>query len=203
VLTTFTRIAPPRAAERAGLYAIKVAPATAEAIASARRTGARVEPVSLDLPLLRVSTVNVRHSLGDAELRLLLPIANQITWLDLAGTRVSDAGMNVVAEMRNLTRLDLANTAVTDAGTRALSGLRRLEYVNLRGTRVGDGTLATLTQLPALRSLYLWETSVTDAGVDGLRAAKPTVRVVGAAPATVAKPPRFADDPGKQRKARP
>ena len=192
VLTTFTRIAPPRAAERAGLYAIDVAPATAAAIASARRTGARVEPISLDLPLLRVTTVNVRHSLGDAELRLLLPIANQIAWLDLAGTRVSDAGMSVVAEMRNLTRLDLANTAVTDAGTRALSGLRRLEYLNLRGTRVGDGTLATLTQLPALRSLYLWETSVTDAAVDGLRAAKPTVRVVGAAPATVPKPPRFA-----------
>ena len=45
-------------------------------------------------------------------------------------------------------------------------------------------TLATLTQLPALRSLYLWETSVTDAAVDGLRAAKPTMRVVRAAPAT-------------------
>lgn len=200
VQTTFTRIAPLRAAARAGVYAIEVAPASAAAIASARRTGARVESIALDLPLLHVSTVNVRRSLGDAELRHLLPVAKQITWLDLAGTRVSDTGMNVVAEMRNLTRLDLANTAITDAGARRLSGLKRLEYLNLRGTRVRDGALATVEQLPSLRSLYLWETAVTDAAIDRLRAAKPTVRVVRAAPATAVAPKatRVANDPRKE-----
>ena len=201
VLTTFTRIAPPRAAERAGVYVIEVAPASAAAIAAVRRTGARVESISLDLPLLHVSTINVRGSLGDAELRGMLPVAEQITWLDLSGTRVSDAGMNVVAEMRNLTRLDLSKTAVTDAGTRRLSGLKRLEYLNLRGTRVSDSTLAAMKQIPSLRSLYLWETSVTDAAIDGLRAANPTVRVVRAAPATevVPKTPRYGDDAKKQQ----
>lgn len=202
VLTTFGRIAPPRAAERAGVYAIDVAPASAAAIAAVRRTGARVESISRDLPLLHVSTVNVRDSFGDAELRRMLPVADQITSLDLAGTRVSDAGMSAIAGMRNLTRLDLANTAVTDAGARQLSGLTRLEYLNLRRTRVGDSTLRALQEMPSLRRLYLWEASVTDAGIDALRAVNPMVRVVRAAPASAVVPrvPRDGDDARKQKR---
>jgi uncharacterized membrane protein len=100
---------------------------------------------------------------GDAELASLAPLAANLRWLDLAGTRVTDVGLGHLAAMPNLVRLHLERTGITDDGLESLSGLKDLEYLNLYATKVTDTGLAALVGLPKLRQLYLWQTGVTPA----------------------------------------
>jgi uncharacterized membrane protein len=182
--THLARIARPRETRRSGIYAIEAPPADARAVAALRRAGVEVEPVAEDLQLLQITAVNVRDAFDDAWLRRLLPVAAQVTWLDLSGTRVSDAGLATLGQLPNLTRLSLGNTAVSDAGLRHLAGLTRLEYLNLFDTRVSDGGLDALRTLGGLRVIYLWGTRVSPEGRAALQGSSRTLRVFGgAAPA--------------------
>lgn len=178
VSTLLLRLAPPRPEKKRGVYALTAASADPKAVAAVRRMGFRVQEVAADLSLLHVTAVNIRAGVGDAELDALLPIAPQITWLDLGGTRVGDAGIAVVARMPNLTRLFLEGTAVGDEGLRHLKGLRHLEYLNLHDTRVSDAGIEHLAGLEGLQSVYLWQTDVSPEGVRRLKQARGQLDVV-------------------------
>src|SRR5262245_37392912 len=73
--------------------------------------------------------------------------------------------------------VDLDTTKVTDAGLRELKELKSLQLLNLSGTKVTDAGLKELKELKSLRSLYLRHTKVTDAGVKELQAALPRLRI--------------------------
>ena len=182
VATLFNRVAPPRPERKVGIYALQAAPADARALAALRAAGYGIDRIAQDVELLRVTAVNLRSAVGDEEMKHLLPVAEQITWLDLAGTRVGNEGMAVVARMPNLTRLSLQRTAVGDEGLRRLAGLRNLEYLNLFGSQVGDAGLGQLAGLRALKTVYLWQTRVSAEGVARLEAALPGVKVILGAP---------------------
>jgi YHS domain-containing protein/uncharacterized membrane protein len=122
--------------------------------------GVVIELVSLGQPWLSVNAAVVT-SFGDAELAQLGPLAANIAVLNLAGTKVTDAGLAELARMPNLQRLRLERTAVTDAGLAHLANHQKLEYLNLWGTGISDAGLEPLTRLPSLRQLYLWRTNVT------------------------------------------
>ena len=98
---------------------------------------------------------------GDAQLAKLGPLGPNLRWLDLAGTRVTDAGLASLAAMPHLVRLHLERTAVTDAGLESVASLTNLRYLNLYGTAVTDTGLEALRRLPELKQLYLWQTKVT------------------------------------------
>jgi YHS domain-containing protein/uncharacterized membrane protein len=104
----------------------------------------------------------------DEHLARLAPIANNLRWLDLGGTAVTDAGLAQVASMPNLTRLYLQQTAVTDAGLPSLEGLQELNYLNLYGAPITDAGLASLRKLPRLRQVFLWQTQVTPSQASAL-----------------------------------
>lgn len=178
VETLFRRIAPPRGEEATGLYAIEVEPADGAALAALRNAGFQVNPIAEDIPLLQVTTINLRQRLVDADLARLGPIAEQVAWLDLGGTRVGDSGLGVVTEMPHLMRLYLNGTGVTDAGLRHLTGLEKLEYLNLYGTRISDDGIEHLEKLRGLRTLYLWQTDVTEDGIDRLRGSLPGTEII-------------------------
>lgn len=87
--------------------------------------------------------------------------------LRLAETRVTDAGLERLRELRSLRELDLYFAEFfTDDGVAALSGLQRLERLNLRGTRVTSRAFETLAKLTALRSLDISYSQIDDAGVE-------------------------------------
>jgi uncharacterized membrane protein len=109
---------------------------------------------------------------GDAELQKLESVGNDLFWLDLSRTGISDAGLKVLAKMPNLERLDLRGTAVGDDGVRAVAGLKNLETLSLYGTRVTDAGLEALQGLPSLRRLYVGGTAVTEPGLEALRKAR-------------------------------
>jgi len=183
-----------------------------EVIGRVEEAGATLMPIAQDTPELRFSALNVAKEFKDDQLAVLKPAADQILWMDLARTQVTDKGLAALAPMKNLTRLHLENTKITDAGLAHLSGLTNLEYINLYGTQVSDKGIATLAKLPKLQKLFVWQSKVTDKGVEALAAKLPnaeinngwkadtkTVEVAAATPA--AKPATPA--PAKPAPAKP
>ena len=129
---------------------------------------------------------------GDAQLRELASVGENLTLLDLSRTRVTDAGLAALTKMPGLRRLQLQETNVTDAGLLSIKMLPRLEVLNLYDTHVTDGGLAALAPLPKLRRLYVWRTAVTAAGEARLRQLLPNLEIVAADPIpklAVAVPP--------------
>ena len=182
-------------------------PAVAAAMQKVNATGASLMPIAADAKAYRFTALNVAKEFGDAGLEPLGPIADKIASLDIARSKVTDAGLKAVAGMKHLKELHLEGTAIGDAGLDQLKGLSELEYLNLYGTKVTDAGIAKLASLTKLKSLYLWQSGVTKAGVTALKAklasthintgwtaeddAKP-VAVVAAAPAAAAPAPAAA-----------
>lgn len=157
--------------------AIQVPPADPQALEALAAYGVLAMPLSVETNLLQIQAINVRDRFGDEQMDLLDPVAEQIAWLNLGNTQVTDAGLAAVAGFTNLSRLHLEKTKVTDAGLTHLSDLKYLSYLNLYGTAVSNAGLAHLETLNNLKSLYVWESNVTAAGADSLRSALPEVDV--------------------------
>lgn len=176
--------------------AAAVGPAPQEAIDAIVATGAVAGPLSQDNALLQVGFHLLGDSVTDETLKVLEPVKEQVTWLNLAGTAITDDGLAQIAALPNLTRLHLEKTAIGDAGLDHLAGLQQLEYLNLYATKVTDAGVDKLTGLSGLHKLYLWQSEVTDAGADKLRAAIPEIDInmgVEAAPPEPEKTAETAD----------
>lgn len=162
------------------------APAALKAITDA---GGMALPLAANTNLLRVSFLGVAAATEDKHVALLKPLAQQVMELDLAGTKVTDAGLAPLADLKNLEVLHLERTGVGDGALAHLKGLIELRYLNLYGTQVGDAGLKSLTGLKNLKNLYLWLAKVTDAGAADLKKALPGV-VINRGEELVVIPPK-------------
>jgi uncharacterized membrane protein len=120
-----------------------------------------LSPLSQKEPWFQCNASVAAATFGDAELAKLGPLGPNLRWLDLAGTKVTDAGLAQLTVFPNLARLHLERTPITDAGLASLAGLANLEYLDLYGTAITDAGLEPLNGLPRLKQLYLWQTKVT------------------------------------------
>ncbi len=99
--------------------------------------------------------------------------------LQMANPDVTDATLDLVAELRDLRELDLSTTQVTDAGLARLADLARLERLRLANTRITDaGFQAHLASHPTLKELDLRGTGVTRETLSAWRSAKPGRRAL-------------------------
>lgn len=153
----------------------QVAPADPGALDKLAQSGAQCLPLSIGTNVLSVGFGSNAHQVTDAQVALLAPVADQIYELNLAGTKVTDEGLAVLARMKNLHRLHLERTGVTDAGLANLTDLPSLEYLNLYGTSVTDDGLQQLKALKSLKELFLWQSKVTDAGAQRLKQSLPAL----------------------------
>ena len=157
---------------------MKVPAADPKVIDELKKMGLLVLPLSKEQNQLEVSAVNAR-TFSDAQAVELPKISEQIVWLKLGDTQVSDATLAQVAKLKNLQKLHLEQTKVTDAGLKNLKGLANLEYLNLYGTPITDAGLTELAGLKNLKTVYLWQTKVTQQGLDNLKKAMPKLDVIG------------------------
>jgi hypothetical protein len=88
--------------------------------------------------------------------------------LDVSDTRVTDAGVNALGELRNLEQLHLFRVAVTDQCLKTVGRLTNLRYLSLDGGEVSDEGLAEIACLIKLEQLWLNSTHVTDRGLSCL-----------------------------------
>jgi internalin A len=93
---------------------------------------------------------------------------------------MSDAELAPLQALNNLSFLDLSGTPVTDAALAHVLGLTKtkLQYLNLSGTRVSDAGLVHLKGLTKLSHLQLFATQASCAGVQELRQAVPSLVIV-------------------------
>lgn len=80
--------------------------------------------------------------------------ADQVQWLYLDGSKVTDKEFTAVLDCTNITSLSLDETAITDATLRKLPALTRLDHLSLSKTNVTAAGLAALADLP-LKELTL------------------------------------------------
>jgi hypothetical protein len=104
---------------------------------------------------------------------------DEIAFVNLSYTQVTDAGLVHLQGLTGLQILGVYNTHVTDAGLAHLEGLTGLQRVSLSSTQVTDAGLVHLQGLTGLRDLYLNGSQVTDAGIAKLRMALPNCRIIG------------------------
>lgn len=159
------------------VLSLKVPEPNEKAVASLKSAGLLVNAVAAEQNFLEVSAVNAPE-FSDAKVALLTPLAEQIIWLKLGDTKITDAAMGEIAKLKNLNKLHLEYTAVTDAGLKNLQNLPYLEYLNLVGTKVTDAGLQSLTSLKTIKDVYVWKSGVTEAGIAQLRQARPDLNVV-------------------------
>lgn len=158
------------------ILAVDVAPADPAQIEKVQNLGIAVSPLSEGVAFLHAHATNVASTFGDEHVQALLPLADQITWLDLSGTQISDSALATLAHLPNLSELDLNQTRISDTGLKHLSGMQHLEYLNLYGTAITDAGLEHLAGLNELRSLYLWQTAVTPVGLERLKKQLPRLK---------------------------
>lgn len=150
--------------KESAIATLKVSPAKESDILALRKAGLIVNTLSQDQNLIEVSAVNA-PKFSDKDIALLLPVAEQITWLKLGGTQITDGGLKELAKLKNLTKLHLEHTGVTDQGIAQIKSLPHLEYLNVIDTKVGDAGLKIIATIKGLRSIYVWQSAVTDSAV--------------------------------------
>jgi len=159
------------------VLSLKVSEPNEKAVTSLKSAGLLVNAVAAEQNFLEVSAVNASE-FSDTKVALLTPLAEQIIWLKLGDTKITDASMVEIAKLKNLNKLHLEYTAVSDAGLTNLQNLPYLEYLNLVGTKVTDAGLQSLASLKTIKDVYVWKSGVTEAGVVQLRKARPDLNVV-------------------------
>jgi hypothetical protein len=153
-----------------------VAEADAAAIRRLKDKGVLIMPVEQESHYLMANFVNAR-AVGDSTLRLLLPLREQLLWLNLERAAVTDAGMDIVAKLDGLRVLSLKDTKTGDAGVERIATLPNLVSLNLVGTAITDAALKTLEKSPKLERVFLFETKVTPAGLQTFASANTRVQV--------------------------
>jgi uncharacterized membrane protein len=153
-----------------------VAKADPAVIESIRNQGVVILPVDPSNGYLTANFVNAQRP-SDSLLKLLEPLADQLIWLKLSGSDLTDAGCETIARLKRLTRLHIDHTRITDAGLKSLLSLDQLQKLNLSGDSVSVQGLKQLVVLKALRSLNLWQTRVGQAELADLIRSLPSVRI--------------------------
>jgi CheY-like chemotaxis protein len=106
--------------------------------------------------------------INDHELGNLLSSLDDLRFLSLAETRVSDEGLIHLQSLTKLQELHLDHSDITDEGLKLLTTLTNLEILDLKGTRITDAGLIEVGRLTQLKGLYLTRTGITDAGLKHL-----------------------------------
>jgi mono/diheme cytochrome c family protein len=156
---------------------LKVSEPSANAVESIKKANLLITPLAKDLNIVEVSAVNT-PAFDDGGIGLLTPLSEQIVWLKLGSTKITDASMKEIGKLKNLHKLHLEHTSVGDNGLQNLKDLKYLEYINLVGTKVTDTGLKSLAELPSLKSVYIWQSAVTNAGVAAVAKSRPDLEVV-------------------------
>ena len=134
----------PSATEQAIPKLPQVPKASEEAIAEISKMGVLVMPIAQNTNALYLNASYLGDRFNNDMLESILPIADQLMWLNLARTNVSDEAGIYLARFKKLTRLHLENSQVSDGIAESLEKLKDLEYLNLYGTNISDSSIPNL-----------------------------------------------------------
>lgn len=153
-----------------------VTKADKDIVARLKKAGVMIVPVAQNSNYLSVNFVTVTTG-ADSLVKLLGSLQEQIVWLKLDHTMISDAAMESIARLTTLTRLQLSNTDITDKGITSLQTLSGLQSLNLTGTKVTAEGIGQLKGLKRLKNLYLYQTGVKNTDWSSLQKIFPSTQL--------------------------
>ncbi|PSL44826.1 putative membrane protein [Chitinophaga niastensis] len=153
-----------------------VSKASGNSIAALAAKGVKVLPVAAGSNYLAVNCINA-IDFKDADMALLLPLKEQLIWLDISGTHVTDAAIPVIAKFSKLTRLEIKNTVVKGDHLDQLGACTELRYLNLTGTATADAGVLSLRKNKKLQQVYLYQAGVKPATIQQLQQSMPKLRI--------------------------
>ena len=153
-----------------------IAPADAASIAALKKINVAVVPLATGTHFLELNMVNV-PSFGDKDVPLLQKIAQQVMWLVLADTKITDAGFESLKSCANITRLNLKNTAITNASISLIGQFKKLEYLNIVGTKIDDAGLLSMSPSATLKKIFCWQSGITANGVMVFQKKYPSIQI--------------------------
>jgi len=101
---------------------------------------------------------DLKHLKQDARLQAIV----------ISDTGITDSGLAILAELKNLLCISANRTKITDAGIAKLTGMPKLHTLHLSETRLTDACTGSLARIVNLREVDLCDTSVSDKGIDKL-----------------------------------
>jgi Leucine-rich repeat (LRR) protein len=113
--------------------------------------------------------LNLSHTrIADPDLLYLRP-ATQIEDLNLAySEHITDIGMSVIKDWKNLKRLDVSGTQTADGALALLGRLGRLESLDVAGSEVTDDGIQELLPLTDLKHLGLGRSQLGEGAIEVL-----------------------------------
>jgi len=135
-------------------------------IAEVERLGGKVEVDETSKQIVKIDLHGTK--ITDADL-VFLGDVKEIRTLDLRLTHIGDAGVEHLKNLRNLGTLNLFRTNLTDVGLAHLRKLNKLETLLIGGTKVTDPGLVNLKGMKDLKKLSLFQTQVSDRGIPYLK----------------------------------
>lgn len=153
---------------------VEVSEASQDSTKTIEARGIHVDPIDKIVNFLNVSCIN-KPSFSDADFDLLKPIAQQITILDLGGTKVTDAIFQKLATLPNLTILKLDNTAISGENISLLTSLEHLKSINLTNTDFEEKHLQKLANFKNLQKVFVYQTKIDSKGAKTLKSGQITI----------------------------
>lgn len=138
--------------------------------------GVNAMPLAAESNYLMVTFTGARN-ITDQQILALREIEEQLVWLNLSHTAITDAQLESLSALTHLRVLQLNNTNITDAGLSKISSLRELRSLSLVGTPITDASIETFGKLPNLTNLFVFRTALTSAGIRKLLEAEGEVKI--------------------------
>jgi uncharacterized membrane protein/mono/diheme cytochrome c family protein len=145
------------------------------AMAKLKVLGVVVIPVSQNSHYLSANFITAIFT--DKDLQLLEPLKEQLIWLKLGNTKITDSALAYVSKLTSLTKLYAENTAISDKGLAQLKTLSQLQYANITGTKVTVNGIMQLKNLKSLQQIFLYKTAVAGSDYAVLKKAFPAVMI--------------------------
>lgn len=138
----------------------QVGAADEKALDNLKSLGITATPLASGSHYLMVSLTGSR-SVTAEQVRGLQAIKDQLVWLDLGSSAITDGEMAALAPLHNLRVLYLNNTGISDAGLENIANLANLRLLSLVGTRISDASIISLEKFRKLDKLFLFQTALT------------------------------------------
>ena len=149
-----------------------------ESVDKLKKLNVLVLPLASDQPnLLEINAVNA-GGFNDEQAKLFSKLSEQIVWLKLSDTKITDRAVLEIDKLKNLQKLNLEKTGISDVSLKNLNQLTHLEYLNLVETSITDAGLVNLATCKNLKQLYLWQTKTTPEGIAKLKSLLPNLEIV-------------------------
>jgi hypothetical protein len=135
----------------------EVAPVPADTLSKLRTAGFFAETVLQGSSWLKVSCINF-PDFNDDNWVLLKSVKDQIAYLDLSGTQLSDGILDSIATLTNLTVLKLNQTGISGTKLEALATCKNLKLLYLNSTQLSLENLSAINQHPSLQKVFAFQT---------------------------------------------